>query len=691
MKKIFLLSFLIVFSQLAFSQNFAWVQSWGGSTWDYSRSIATDGDGNVFVTGYFRNMVDADPGPGVVNLVSSGEQDIYLSKFNPSGTLLWAKQISGAMNESANELTTDAAGNVYLAGTYSGLVDFDPSSSVVNLANTTSSNPFVCKFTNDGDLIWTKAFNGGGGVAYAIAVDANQNVYTTGRFSALTDFDPMSGVYNLDANDYSDMFVCKLSANGGLVWAKQIAEIGDTDVIKPLSIAVDLQGNVITTGIFNGTVDFDPGAGTFNMISAGEETEVSFPRNVFVSKLDADGNFVWAGSIAEEAEAESTGIAVDDDDNLYISGYFLGTVDFDPGPGVFELTSNAAGANSFICKLDPQGGFEWVKAFSGSSACLVYGLVVEGNDLYTTGCFAGAIDFDPAMATNFLVTSGGFDVFVSKLDLDGNYIWAKKAGGAESENPTAIAVDPASGNVFVTGYFTDTTDFDPSVESWEAASHGEWDCFLLKLSECLPNNGPTETTETCNQYVWTENGGLYTSSGVYWNTLTSVSGCDSTVKLDLTLWDFENEISFDPITNYLTADANAFIDSYQWINCETFAVAGTQGALHVTAGGNYALISTSGNCVDTSACVHVSLADVDELEAAGFRLYPNPVSDHLVFQSSDALQAFEIEVTSVNGQLIYQGKHSGGDVLSTQKWQAGIYVVKIISGGQWYVTRIVKD
>lgn len=691
MKKIFLLAFMAISVQFTFAQNFAWVQSWGGSAWDYSRTAAVDGEGNIFVSGYFRDAMDADPGPAVVNLVGAGERDVYVSKFNASGKLLWAKQFSGALDEAANSITTDAEGNVYITGTYIGTVDFDPGSGVFNLVNTTFANTFICKLDTNGDFVWAKAFNGGAPAAFAIAVDANQNVYTTGRFNALTDFDPGPGTYNLDAYDYSDMFVCRLNANGDFVWAKQVAENGDTASIKSISIAVDLQGNVITTGTFYGTVDFDPGSGTFNLVSAGEQSDVAFAQDVFISKLDSDGDFVWAGSIAGIVnEVYSTGIAVDQDDNMYISGYFFQTVDFDPGPGSFEITSAAAGVNSYVCKLDSYGGFVWAKAFLGTSAVLAQGIALDEDHVYTTGHFYGSVDFDPGAGLNFMSPVGGTDIFVSKLDLDGNYVWAQKAGGVSDESALSIALDPANGNVFVTGYFTDTTDFDPSVENWEVASHGEWDAFLVKFSACVPSIGMTETAEACNQYTWAENDGFYTSSGIYWNILTSASGCDSIVKLDLDLSHYDSQITFSG--GYMSPVPNIFIDQFQWINCETFQVVGTTGSFHPTVTGSYALISFAGDCADTSNCISVDMGvGIDELESAGFLLYPNPVSDKLVFQSTNALQSFEIEITSVNGQLIYKGAHSGGDQLSVGEWQAGIYLVKVISGGNLYVTRILKE
>jgi Beta-propeller repeat len=134
-------------------------------------------------------------------------------------------------------------------------------------------------------------------------------------------------------------------------WAKSI---GGTGGDTGNSIAVDALGNVYTTGIFINTVDFDPGAGVFNLTSVGGS-------NIFVSKLDASGNFVWAKSTGS-GNGISNSIAVDASGSVYTTGSFNGTVDFDPGVGVFNLTSAGSDADIFVSKLDASGNFVWAKS-----------------------------------------------------------------------------------------------------------------------------------------------------------------------------------------------------------------------------------------------------------------------------------------------------------------------------------------
>src|SRR5262249_36288313 len=161
---------------------------------------------------------------------------------------------------------------------------------------------------------------------YSIAVDASGNVYTTGYFTGTADFDPDAGVFNLTAAGSFDIFVSKLSASGNFVWAKVMG--GGSDDLGQ-SISVDASGNVCTTGYFTGTADFDPGAGVFNLTAAGY-------YDIFVSKLDASGNFAWAKAIGGTGGDEGYSIAIDSSGNVYTTGAFGGTVDFDPNAGVFN-------------------------------------------------------------------------------------------------------------------------------------------------------------------------------------------------------------------------------------------------------------------------------------------------------------------------------------------------------------------
>jgi hypothetical protein len=322
-----------------------------------------------------------------------------------------------------------------------------------------------------------------------VAIDAQGNVYTTGYFVSTVDFNPGSGTANLTSAGNADIFIQKLDAAGNYVWAKRMG--GSTTDDIGYDIAIDAEGSVYTTGYFAGTVDFDPGSGTASLTSAGNV-------DIFIQKLDAAGNYVWAkrmGSGNNGSSDAGWGIEVDKSGNVYTTGTFDGTADFDPGSGTASLTS-AGGTDIFIQKLDAAGNYVWAKGMGSSNIAteIGYGITVDdASNAYITGTFRSTVDFDPGSGTANLTSAGGIDVFILKLDTDGNYVWAKSMGGTNSDNGNAVTVD-AGGNVYTSGYFAGTVDFDPGSGTANLTSAGGGDIFIQKL-------------DASGDYVWAKSMG----------------------------------------------------------------------------------------------------------------------------------------------------------------------------------------
>ena len=390
------------------------VAKFGGTNEDRGRSVAVDSSGNIYTTGPFQVTADFDPGAGTTNLTSAGGNDVFVSKLDSAGELVWVKQLGGTDSTDAYSVAVDSSGNVYTTGAFSGTVDFDPGAGTANLVSAGSSDVFVSKLDSTGAFVWAKQFGGtGSDASNSVAVDSSGNVYTTGSFSGTVDFDPGGGTANLVSTGSADVFVSKLDSAGAFVWAKQL---GGTDSDQANSVAVDSSGNVYTTGSFSGTADFDPGAGTSNLVSAGAS-------NAFVSKLDLTGAFVWAKQFSGTGQDRGYSVAVDSSGNVYTTGYFSQTTDFDPGAGTSNLVS-AGSFDAFVSKLNSTGAFVWAKQFSGTGLDQGRSVAVDSlGNVYTTGSFSGTVDFDPGGGTANLVSTGNGDVFVSKLSSAGAAIF----------------------------------------------------------------------------------------------------------------------------------------------------------------------------------------------------------------------------------------------------------------------------
>ena len=480
-KKIFTLlaTLWLTTSLMAQTPEFEWAVGMGGSDVDVGFSVTVDPFGNVYTSGYFEGTVDFDPGSGIYNLSSNGGNDIFISKLDATGNFVWAKAIGGSYNDRGNSIALDTFGNIYITGYFKDTVDFDPGSGIYNLSSNGSFDIFISKLDASGNFIWAKAMGGSNNdFGFSIVLDASGNVYTIGIFMDTADFDPGSGFFNLISNGGYDNFISKIDFMGNFIWAKAIG--GSSSYDRANSIAIDASGNVYTTGYYWSIVDFDPGNGIYNLNSFGD-------GSIFILKFDASGNFIWVKAMGGGSNDRGISIAIESTGNIYTTGYFNGTYDFDPGSGIYNLISNG-GNDIFISKLDASGNFVWAKAMGGSSSDQGNSIALDAiGNVYTTGYFGGTTDFDPGSGLYNLSSNGSEDIFISKLDASGNFVWAKAMGSSNSDQGNSIALD-ASGNIYTTGYFQSSADFDPCSGTYNLSSNGAHDVFILKLSQYLLAN-----------------------------------------------------------------------------------------------------------------------------------------------------------------------------------------------------------
>lgn len=482
MKKILLSIVFYVVTVFAIAQkpDLQFAERFGGTSFDNGQSIAVDLFGNVYTCGNFEATADFDPGTGVYNLTSVGLTDIFVCKHDSAGALIWAKSIGSIAFEEANSICVDLNGKVYITGAYSGSADFDPGVGVYNLVPTGGTydrDIFICKLDSLGMFVWAKSIGNASGndLGYSLLTDSIGNVYSTGTFYSTADFDTGVGVYNLTAGASSaDAYICKMDSSGALIWAKNMGD-------KGRSIALDKLGNVYTTGTFWGTADFNPGIGVYNLSSAGGQ-------DIFISKLNSLGLFVWAKSFGGPANDNVYSIALDAFGYLYSTGSFYGLTDFDPGPGSYAIANNCSSDDSFLSKLDTSGAFSWVRQFGRAGytgSCVGYSVTVAADgSVYTAGRFSGYMDFDPGVGTFHVISGGTYDAFINKLDSLGAFLWVTTIGTAGSSAPNSgnsLTLDKKS-NIYLTGSLTYWADFDPTPGVSILTSVGGSDVFILKLA-----------------------------------------------------------------------------------------------------------------------------------------------------------------------------------------------------------------
>ena len=404
----------------------------------------------------------------------------------------WAHSWGGISWDDGNGVAVDYTGNVYVAGSYCGSVDFDTSSSISlhsSTAGPDSSHPplndaYLSKFNSDWEFEWVLTWgNADPDSAHAVAVDSSGNILVTGAFKGSVDLDPGPGtdIHTSSGNSFVDAFLMKLGSSGEFEWARTWGgSIGDVG----LAVAVDDSGDALVTGYFMDTVDFDPGP-LSELRSTG-----GYQHNVFLAKFNSEGEFqwvrTWGGDITEgyTGNGDGTGVAVGCNGDVYVTGTFYGTIDFDPGPGIDRHSTQGDFVEGvFLSKFDSNGEFHWARNWHGQGLMglrpLSPGVSTDGKGyIFVTGGFNDSVDFDPGPETEEHISIGNVDVFLSSFDTSGGFQWVRTWGGPNDDWGLSVAAS-GSGNVYVTGLFGEgSVDFDPGPGTEEHTSNAKAGAFL---------------------------------------------------------------------------------------------------------------------------------------------------------------------------------------------------------------------
>jgi len=468
-----------------------WGLAAGSSKRDEVTDLALDAQGNVFVTGVFEDSMDMANGSATEYIHSNGFKDIFLAKYDATGTKAWAFSIGALGWDRGWSMAIDPQSNSYIGGVFTNRADFDPGPDSLFLR----SNPagfwpdgYLAKYNPEGELVWAKHLltardRSGSQSATLLSItgmeiDAQGDLVIGGAFWDTVWVAPNQMI--VSDGPLADLFIAKYDQDGNFKWVKQMGGSGDQRI---QSLAIDPQGNIAVTGFFFGNPDLNPAGGAMLSSQGGED--------IFIAKYDPTGNFLWAHGIGSPNGAPvspESGLDIGSDamGNIYLTGRLLGDADFDPNTSGGEFIADASN-NLYCAKYSPSGALTWFFGLAGGSYKLGKRLSVQANGDFWLGgeygaSFAqGGMDVDPGPDTVAISSLGGAeDIFIAKYDKDANFITVREIRGTGDSKLEGLVGNDA--HVAFGGYFDRSLLLDrPSGDL--RLSRGAQDIFAVKWGE----------------------------------------------------------------------------------------------------------------------------------------------------------------------------------------------------------------
>ncbi|WP_027419161.1 T9SS type A sorting domain-containing protein [Crocinitomix catalasitica] len=666
---------------------------------------------------------------------------IFTVQIGYTQSLEWVKSankesVSLLSYSHTNIVEVDAEGNTYVLEKIKGTADVDLSDDIHIISSIENLTTYIVKYDPNGDLLWTKMLQDipdgdAGAIAYDFQLIGLDRVVICGFFLDDFDFDPSDDTYILASDiDYPDGYVWCLDENGDFIWAQKYGG-SDYDVIH--SVTANDDDNLSITGAFTGVVDFDNGPDEVLKDAGGES------YSGFILNIDPVGNFIWVKTFyqIESGWSNIIDLSINADNEYYATAYFRGTIDADPGDGIYPMTASRS-SSMCIIKLDSDGNFIWAKQIDG---VFPISILSDANGVYIYGFHGDIADFDPGIDEYNLYTGSGTNSFLLKLDEEGDFVWANHVGGTATITPSAMQQD-SDGYIYLTGnYENGDADLDPTAGTLMVETPDDWgintdffiqkfntdgellwahgseaygnetirdihiqgdqmlcygecqetetnfnleggyasipradDYFLWKLNLCQDGMRDTLNLTACESYTVPSGDETYYVPGSYSDTIVYF-GCEKILSINLDFYDHPGSLTFEGGL-YQAHPAGERI-YYKWVDCDNdfeLIPGQTEQYFFPRTEGNYAAIIRVDGCPDTTECINSGpLSLVNNATSLNMRIHPNPTKGNINITVTNATN---IEIYSAVGELIWQQSiQQGQSQINMNAFAKGLYFI----------------
>jgi hypothetical protein len=658
----------VVFVKVDGNGNYVWGKRAASS--GVLKGMAIDENDHFYLSGTFQGTADFDPGSGSTTLNSAGASDIFISKYDTSGSFIWVKRIGGTGTESMTDFHMDAKNNLYLAGRFnSNTLDLNPGSGVNNVSHTSNFDSYVCKLDSSGAHKWSGAF-GGSGIEFinAIATAGNGDVYLGGSFFGNVDVDMGNGVQLISTPGASDdFFYVKLDSAGVFQYVKVMGGIYNDRV---QDIVIDSTNTVYIAGTYDGTVDFDPSpGGVYELISTNVDG--------FIATYTPAGNFLMVRQIGNGTGGAS------------VKRMFV--------------------RNNYVHVCGQYGLFMYVHTINGYT-----GFSGQGSDVYffkMEKC-ATVLTASVSLVPDTIFGCTGDSVTITAVPVNGgvapNYQWRLNGNSVSGILGPVFTGTVNAGNtltcVLVSKEGCASNPFTPQIPVVNNLTPLQNPSHFITTSPGIICNGAPVTfgvvatnVGTNPGYQWYQNNVLVPgatnatfSPATYANNDNIActlfpDGCTSLDSISNNTFMTVFQVPNSNVTvngNTLTAQTNSAI--YQWVDCNAnFAPVpnATQQVFTPATNGSYALIISNSFCSDTSACFMItSIGLADNSFEATVQLRPNPADTKTELFIPKELKVHTVLITDITGRICGNNSLSGDEeslLIPLDGWRRGTYFLHL--------------